>query len=183
MLIYLFIYLFIYLLIVRVPIGKDVALAAVGKEEDAEFAIPIKGNYQQCFYPGCQERCTNGAGMKTHLERAHGKEAPPDLGGRDILVAHLKKGEDITLAQVVEEKTAWICTEPNCGFAGSTEQSVRSHMRMQHQGGTDCRRVVIRLYVGNIAQDTVEISPQGEHDKAEEEFLAHKHMTVEERIR
>jgi hypothetical protein len=50
---------------------------------------------------------------------------------------------------------------------------------MEHPNA-DCKRAVIKLYVGNIAQDVMEITPQAEHDQAENEFLAHKQMTVEE---
>jgi hypothetical protein len=102
-----------FMLAISRMIWKDVTLVGVGKEQDSKFEIQVKGNYQQCCYPGCQEKVTNGVGIKKHLERPHGKDPPPDLGGWDILIAHLKKGEDTTLDQVFEEKTAFVCDEPN----------------------------------------------------------------------
>jgi hypothetical protein len=97
-----------FMLAISRMIGKDVTLAATVSDPEVSFECLIRGGYQQCYYPGCQEKVANGAGMKGHLERAHGKEAPPELGGWDILVAHLKKGMDTTLADVFEEKTAWV---------------------------------------------------------------------------
>jgi hypothetical protein len=51
---------------------------------------------------------------------------------------------------------------------------------MMHQGGAGCARRTIKLYVGNVAHDVIDVSLEDEHNHAENEFLAHKNMTVEE---
>jgi hypothetical protein len=66
-----------FTLALRRMLDKDVMLSA----EFGQSKVIIHGNYQQCYYPGFQERSVNGTGMRSHLEKAHnGPDPLPDLG-------------------------------------------------------------------------------------------------------
>jgi hypothetical protein len=101
-------------------IGQDVMLAATLQNEER---ITVRGNHQQCYHRGCQEKSPTGVGMKDHLERKHHSAGAPDMGAWDIVLDHLTHNEDSTLEDFFGEKRAFICKHKGCGFVGITEKA------------------------------------------------------------
>jgi hypothetical protein len=103
--------------------------------------IRIKGSHQHCYHPGCQEQVITGVGMKKHVPRDHnGREPPPDLGMRAIIVEHLKKNPDATLWDIFEEKSACVCKHATCRYTAKTEKAIQAHVVQQHNEDPELER-------------------------------------------
>jgi hypothetical protein len=128
-------------------IGNDVMLKAVFPDPEIGPRI-VRGNYLQCYHPGCQEKAVNGVGMRTHLERAHHAHDSLDMGPWDIIMAHLKADPDVTLEGLFGRKQAIACQCHNCGFIGVTEKALIAHNVQQHQNDAKWAKATLCVHLG-----------------------------------
>jgi hypothetical protein len=85
-------------------VGQDVMLAADAEANGETERIIVRGNYQHCYYKGCQHKAQNGVGMRGHLETAHHKHNPLDMGPWDIMLEYLAQDPDATIADLIGVK-------------------------------------------------------------------------------
>jgi hypothetical protein len=158
-------------------IGQDVMLSAVLQNEEK---ITVRGNYQQCYHRGCQEKSANGVGTKIHMETKHHSSNTPDMGAWDIVLDHLNFNEDTTLADFFGEKQAFIYKHKGCGYVGITEKAMMAHDTQQHQSEAAWERATLTVQLGVAAPPEGSRHPVKQFNNQHEAFLARKDMTLDD---
>jgi hypothetical protein len=86
-------------------IGKDITLSAELEQPNGVARMIVRGNYQQCYYQGYQEKSATRVGMRNHLEQSHnGRDPPLDLSPWNIIIDHLKHDENVSLTGLFERE-------------------------------------------------------------------------------
>jgi hypothetical protein len=65
--------------------------------------------------------------MRGHLETAHHKHHPPDMGIWGIILEHLGHNHDATIADLIGAKEAFICKRKGCGYVAVSEKAMMAH--------------------------------------------------------
>jgi hypothetical protein len=89
--------------------------------------IIVRGNYQQCYYRGCQHKAQNGVGMLGHLETSHHKHHLLGMGICDIILEHLEHNHDATIADLIGAKEAIVRKHKGCGYVAVSERAMMAH--------------------------------------------------------
>jgi hypothetical protein len=135
-------------LTLRQMIGQDVMLAANVDSNGLVEKIIVRGNHQQCYYRNCRHKAQNGVGMLGHVQTAHGKHNPADMGIWDIILEHLNEDPDATITDLVGHKEGYICKRKGCGYVAVSEKAMLAHNTRQHRSEAQCARAELTIHLG-----------------------------------
>jgi hypothetical protein len=148
-------------------IGQDVMIAAEVDNRGVLEKVIVRGNFQQCYHHNCQHRSVNGVGMLGHLQTAHRKRNPADMGIWDIIIEHL-------------EHEVIICKHPGCGFVAITEKAMLAHNTHQHRAEAQWTTAPLTAHLGVAAPSELSEDPIKEFNDISSEFFKRKNLTLQE---